>query len=93
MMLAYRKKRLAKKLLDKGGLCQYRNQPWFLHPNYLDGTKESIRKYFSGYVDFYGPACRIQLSEFLKYRSQMANLSDTGDPNPFFQSEPAEYAG
>ena len=93
MMISYRKSRLAKKLLGEDGLCQYSNQPWFLHPDYLDGTKESTREYFGKFTDLYGPAWRSQLSEFLKYRSLIENLSDTDDPNPFFQSEPAEYAG
>ena len=92
-MISFQKKRIAQKLLAEGGLCQYSNQPWFLHPDYLDGVKESTAQFFGEFVDFYSAAWRSQLSEILKYRSLIANLSDTGKPNPFFASEPVPYAG
>ena len=93
MMISYRKKRIAENILKEGGLCQYSNQPWFLHPDYLDGVKESTRQYFDGFIKLYGPAWRSQLSELLKYRSLMANLGESGEPNPFFDAGPAKYAG
>lgn len=93
MMISYRKKRIAENILKEGGLCQYSNQPWFLHPDYLDGVKESTRQYFDGFIKLYGPAWRSQLSELLKYRSLVENLGESGEPNPFFGAGPAKYAG
>ena len=87
-MLSFNKKRLARQRLDREGLNQYTNQPWFLHSDYLNGVKDRTRQLFGDYIELYGPHWRSQLCEIRKYASLIDLMKQNNHPNPFFETSP-----
>lgn len=85
LMYSFKKQRCAESALAQRGLDQYSDQPWFLHPNYLDGVGEHARAFFGRFMDIYQSAWQVRLSEWLKYKSLIDNLDKTGSPYPFFE--------
>ena len=67
-MISFRKRRVTEATLARRGLDQYSDQPWFLAPDYLDGTAPATRRYFSEYTAFYAAQWRSKLAEMLKYQ-------------------------
>ena len=91
-MTSFRKRRVTEATLARRGLDQYSDQPWFLAPDYLNGTAPETRRYFSDYTAFYAPQWRGRLAETLKYHHLIQHLHDTGSPYPFAPSESADPA-
>jgi hypothetical protein len=63
LMCDFSKVRYAREILERGGLNQYSDQPWFLHPRYLAGVAPATQHFFAGasdsFVQLYGECTRI----------------------------------
>lgn len=82
-MVSFRKRRVTAATLERRGLDQYSDQPWFLAPDYLRGAAPATRRYFADYTAFYAARWRSKLAELLKYHHLLQHLRDTGAPYPF----------
>lgn len=84
-MISYIKERLARQTLSAQGTNQYTNQPWFLHPDYLNGIQPRTKNFFHQYINFYGANWQAKISEMNKYTSLIRMLDQSRCANPFFE--------
>jgi ectoine hydroxylase-related dioxygenase (phytanoyl-CoA dioxygenase family) len=84
LMFSFIKTRQAKARLAQRGLDQYSDQPWFLLPEYLNGTKPKTAQFFEDFISAYAEQWRMRWSEMQKYFSLMMRLNQSNRPSPFF---------